>query len=736
MLRRRTFNRMAANRYMLYGRVSTDMQNPRSNEQQFQTARETIKRNNLPWIEVNAYSDFAVSGQLTSRRPGLQKLIGDLESGRIECDVILVDTMERLSRTDDIYQLRAYFAKLGIVIVTAESELRDPTTSDGELISMIDSWRGNRENVVKSHMVRRGKRDAVRQKRWPGGPVPIGYRLEPCGTEKRGSRIVEHHRLVPDDATRFLPERCYQLADERGWGGGRIAAELNSDQQIPDYMKPIHPATVSRILQNPIYVGRFEWGRQAVGYVDDIRVVDTTPTDEWLIVDDFCEPLIARAQAERVAALQRQRKTTCDSDKKKRKKPGVAVKYPLSGLVVCSECGRSMVAATRGTTEAERARHAIYRCPHVTSGICTNRAAVPEPWLRGEVMSIILQRLFVSGSGAPTQISPEAVSQSPVFQDFLHLVETELKRFEEAQPSETAATEAEQGQLSKQKAGITKSLMNPDLDSELRRHLEQEFVRINTRLTEIEACQRSKQQRQGEFEPLCRPARVAQELNRIAAILTSQNAPSANIELSRIVDFIEVDLAGKIRIRIANFAFLLPPDLLYSNVIPLSAVQVEEPRFLATRGSRIRPACSEKSPSPLHQDTAIRVDRFDGFDPQWFCTFELQTPKKLSWPEEHAIEVAESRLAEPCTLEKLAARFHVSKPTVVTALKIAEVAGVDAMQIDGRQLQPNWAEDNAIEVAKFLRQSGVTMADAVRHFGKSDAWIRRAKKNAIDQECR
>lgn len=64
------------------------------------------------------------------------------------------------------------------------------------------------------------------------------------------------------------------------------------------------------------------------------------------------------------------------------------------------------------------------------------------------------------------------------------------------------------------------------------------------------------------------------------------------------------------------------------------------------------------------------------------------------------------------------------------------VAGVDAMQIDGRQLQPNWAEDNAIEVAKFLRQSGVTMADAVEHFGKSDAWIRRAKKNAIGQEFR
>lgn len=736
MLRRRTFDRAAANRYAMYGRVSTDIQNPRSNEQQFQTGRDTVRRNSLPWIELKVYSDTAVSGQLTSRRPGLQQLMDDVESGRLEIEVLLVDTMERLSRTDDIHQLRAFFAKHGIVIVTAESDLRDPTTSDGELISMIDSWRGKRENVVKSHMVRRGKRDAVRLKHWPGGPVPLGYRLEPCGTEKRGSREVEHHRLVPDEATRFLPERFYQLADERGWGGVRIAAELNSDQQIPAHFKPIHPATVTRILQNPIYVGRFEWGKLTAGYVDEIRVVDTNPTDDWLVVDDFCEPLIARAQAQRVAALQRQRKTTRECDNKKRKKPGVAVKYPLSGLVVCSVCGRSMVAATRGKTEAERACHAIYRCPHVTSGICMNRAAVPEPWLRGEVMSIILQRLFVPGNGDPTQISPEVVSQSPVFQDFLQLVENELKRFEEAQPSEMAAIEAEQGQLSKQKAGITQSLMNPDLDSELRRNLEQEFTRINSRLSEIEARRRNEQQRRGEFEPICHPERVAQELNRIAAILTSQNAPAANIELSRIIDYIQVDLDGKIRIRIANFAFLVPPDLLFSDASTESAAQTGEPCFLATRGSRVRPPSSGKSPSMLHQDTAIRVDRFDGYGPQWFCMIELQPPTKLSWSAEHAIEVAESRLAEPCSQEKLATRFGVSKPTIVTALKIAKAAGVDAMQIDGRQLQPNWAENNAIVVAEFLCQPGVTMADAVRHFGMSDAWIRRAKKIAAGRECR
>ena len=96
------------------------------------------------------------------------------------------------------------------------------------------------------------------------------------------------------------------------------------------------------------------------------------------------------------------------------------------------------------------------------------------------------------------------------------------------------------------------------------------------------------------------------------------------------------------------------------------------------------------------------------------------------------MEVAQSRLDAPCTLERLATRFGKTKPTIVVALNIAKERGLDATMINGRHLRPNWAKYHAREVADFFRRPGASMADAVRHFGKSDAWIRNARKMGLE----
>ena len=78
--------------------------------------------------------------------------------------------------------------------------------------------------------------------------------LKSCGLEKRTAREVTLKCLVPDPATRRFIERCFELADEYGWGASRIAKTLNADDTIPDELMVVHANTVERILKNKIYV--------------------------------------------------------------------------------------------------------------------------------------------------------------------------------------------------------------------------------------------------------------------------------------------------------------------------------------------------------------------------------------------------------------------------------------------------------------------------------------------------
>ena len=178
-----------------------------------------------------------------------------------------------------------------------------------------------------------------------------------------------------------------------------------------------------------------------------------------------------------------------------------------------------MVVGTRGETKEERARNAMFRCPHVASGICTNRVAVPEPWLKQQVMSLVVARLFPSDSEAFEAISPETVARCPAFREFASLVEMELRRLDDAQPTKSAALTAESQQLRKQQEGIRQSLTNPNLDSGLRRQLEQDFAVKNARLTEIEKCLRKLQSSQQAFEnrKLLRIVMQAAKLNAITS---------------------------------------------------------------------------------------------------------------------------------------------------------------------------------------------------------------------------
>ncbi len=84
-------------RSAIYGRYSTDLQNPASIEDQVRSCEDRIKADGGTVAEI--YTDAAISGSSTKARPGLQALLRDAGHGRF--DTVVAEALDRLSRDQE-----------------------------------------------------------------------------------------------------------------------------------------------------------------------------------------------------------------------------------------------------------------------------------------------------------------------------------------------------------------------------------------------------------------------------------------------------------------------------------------------------------------------------------------------------------------------------------------------------------------------------------------------------------
>ena len=391
-----------------YGRMSDDAQNPRSPEQQFDTIESTRQRLNYPWVHTVDYRDDAITGRFVRRRPGFSRMLADIKTGKLQVDIIAVDTFERFGRADELAEIRRkLFNRHGVMLLTADSNFADPTTVSGKALAMVESIRSTEDGRIKRHNVLRGKRDAARMKHWPGGSPPFGYMLESVLCVRDGRQEVDHCILVPNPTTRWIVELAFQVAFDRGWGGTRVAKFLNDHSEIPSQHKPFHSARVGYWLASPIYYGELVWEQNNTGIIDDTRVVKPNDPEDMLHVPDFCEPLVSRAVWDAIQELRRQRAVRIFEARARKADvsdklilpavPGLTLKYLLTGLVRCGHCGRSMNPGSTvpyTTKDGQVKKYVRYVCPGYLDGSCPNQKSVPEAWLREVIVSKIRERLF------------------------------------------------------------------------------------------------------------------------------------------------------------------------------------------------------------------------------------------------------------------------------------------------------------------------------------------------------
>ena len=150
---------------VIYARMSDPRQNARSPDQQIAEINRRIEALGYPWTIVRIYRDDGVSGRLVQKRKAFRKMLGDLKTGAVEADLILVDTFQRFGRAKELAAIRDDLQDLhGVILLTANSNFADPNTPQGRALGLVDNFVASEENRVKSHNIGRRKKGHSKSK--------------------------------------------------------------------------------------------------------------------------------------------------------------------------------------------------------------------------------------------------------------------------------------------------------------------------------------------------------------------------------------------------------------------------------------------------------------------------------------------------------------------------------------------------------------------------------------------
>jgi site-specific DNA recombinase len=282
------------------------------------------------WIVLpESYDDGGFSGATTDR-PAFQRLIRDIEAGKV--DVVGVYKLDRLSRSLlDFLQTQEFFRKHDVTFVAVTQRI-DTSGSMGEFVSNLFAALGQLERRMISERTSDKMRAARRKGLWMGGVPPLGY----DAVEKRlvvnlveAERVQAIFGLFADLGSLV---QVVEEVDRRGWHMKGLPAR-NGKAASP---RPFTTTSVKRVLTNAVYAGKVVLaGKEYAGAHE--AIVDGTTWEK-------VQRLIAERRGDR--------------------RPWRRSKHEalLRGLVRCGACGSAMT--VRYTKKGDRKYH-YYQCVRI-----------------------------------------------------------------------------------------------------------------------------------------------------------------------------------------------------------------------------------------------------------------------------------------------------------------------------------------------------------------------------------
>ncbi len=283
-----------------------------------------------------------MSGTTDEERENFQRLLTDIQKGKINC--VIVKNLARSFRNngDQSYYLGDWFPRNNVRFISLYQQsidtYKDPQNAQNIAVPVQgvlneEHARGTSESVRRTFDKKREKGLHI------GSFAAYGYQKDP---EDKNALVIDEEaaEYVKSIFAWFLEGMSKNAIVRKLNDNGILCPAAYKKSKGMKYKNPNavggNPLwcamSVSNILKNRIYVGDMVQGRYRIKSYK-IHVQETVPEDEWFIVENTHEPIISREDFAKVQELLK---------KDTRTAPEQNHLYLFSGFLRCADCGKAM----------------------------------------------------------------------------------------------------------------------------------------------------------------------------------------------------------------------------------------------------------------------------------------------------------------------------------------------------------------------------------------------------------
>lgn len=293
-----------------------------------------VKENGFTFVDE--YVDDGYTGT-NFNRPGFQRMIKDIESGRINC--VITKDLSRLGRNHVGCGnlLEEYFPANKIRFISILDGVDTFLDSANNDIAPFKSLFNDMTSKDTSKKIRSILKNKKQQGKFIGSKPCYGYMRD---SEDKG-------HLIPDPEVAPVVKKIFKMA-YYGNGVSDIVSYLNDNNiKCPSAYKGTKSSSrqkfnmwtissVNKLLKNRIYTGDMVQNKQTkMSYKSQKKI--TLDESLWIIVENTHEALVSKAMFDSIQnAPARTRVTHCDREKRL-----------LENLLTCKECGNTLTVLHR-----------------------------------------------------------------------------------------------------------------------------------------------------------------------------------------------------------------------------------------------------------------------------------------------------------------------------------------------------------------------------------------------------
>ena len=379
------------------------------------------------YVYVDEYVDDGVSGTTDEESENFQRLLTDIQKGKINC--VIVKNLARSFRNngDQSYYLGDWFPRNNVRFISLYQQpidtYKDPQNAQNIAVPVQgvlneEHARGTSESVRRTFDKKREKGLHI------GSFAAYGYMKDP---EDKNALVIDEEAAehVKSIFAWFLEGVSKNAIVRKLNDSGILCPAAYKKSKGMKYKNPNavggNPLwcamSINNILKNRIYVGDMVQGRYRIKSYK-IHVQETVPEDEWFIVENTHSPIISREDFARVQELLK---------KDTRTAPEQNNLYLFSGFLRCADCGKAM-------TRSQVRGNVYYYCrtyKDQSKTACTKHT-IRHNYLEQGVLYAIKEQVFIalvfSEQVSRINTAPLQKSQSIRLNELIAAKEKELSK--------------------------------------------------------------------------------------------------------------------------------------------------------------------------------------------------------------------------------------------------------------------------------------------------------------------